>query len=189
MATIRDGQRPVMLVVDTQVGVMASCWDPERVLGNVARAVERARAAQVPVLWVQHADDEHLASGSAAWQWAPPLSPAEGERVVHKRHNSAFEDSTLDAELAVLGATGIVLAGAQTNWCLRATAYGALERGYDLTLVADAHTTESMALDAQTTIAAADVVRELNIAMRWLSYPGRSNRALKVHELDFGAAR
>lgn len=177
MAKVRAGQQTVLLVVDVQVGVMAGAWRPAPVIAQVAQAVALARAAGVPVVWVQHDDDEGLAHGSAAWQWVPALVPAAGETQVHKRFNSAFEDTTLDAELARLGATHLVLAGAETNWCIRATAYGALDRGYDLTLVADAHTTSPMTLDNGRTIEPAGVIDELNLAMTWLSYPGRRNSA------------
>ena len=186
MATVREGQQPVLLVVDVQVGVMKEAWDAPRIVGNVARTVERARSQGVPVIWVQHAD-ENLAHGSAPWQWVPELVPAPGERLIHKHFNSSFERTTLDAELAALDASHIVLAGASSNWCIRATAYAALDRGYDLTLVKDAHSTESMALEDGVTIEAAIVVQELNIAMTWLSYPGRSNRAVAADALDFRA--
>jgi nicotinamidase-related amidase len=187
MATVRDGNKTVLLIVDVQVGVMADAWDAARVVGKVARTVERARAQGLPVLWVQHASDE-LPSGSAAWQWVPELVPAPGEPLVPKRFNSGFEDTALEAELARLGATHIVLAGAATNWCIRATAYAALERGYDLTLVSDAHTTETLALEGGVTIAAADVIRDLNIAMTWLRYPGRRNRTATAEDVAFTAA-
>lgn len=186
MATIRAGNRSVMLVVDVQVGVMEQAWDSPRVIGNVARAVERARAEGVPVMWVQHADDE-LVQGSPEWQWVPELVPAPGEPQIHKRFNSSFEQSGLDEELAKLGATHIALAGAATNWCIRATAYGALERGYDLTLVKDAHTTGTLELDDGTRIEAADIVRELNIAMTWVSYPGRVNSTATAEAVEFAA--
>jgi nicotinamidase-related amidase len=186
MATVREGNQAVLLVVDVQVGVMSEAWDAARVIGNVARAVERARAQQVPVLWVQHADDE-MAHGSPAWQWVPALVPAPGEMRIDKRFNSSFEQTVLDGELAKLGATHIVLAGAASNWCIRATAYGALDRGYDLTLVKDAHTTGSMALEDGTCIEAENVVKELNIAMTWLSYPGRMNGTAAAADLDFAA--
>ena len=104
---------------------------------------------------------------------------------MHKSFNSAFEDTELDTVLANLGATHIVLAGAATNWCIRATAYGALDRGYDLTLVKDAHTTETIELRDGTKIDAARVVDELNIAMTWLSYPGRVNAAARAEDVDF----
>jgi nicotinamidase-related amidase len=186
MATVREGNRAVMLVVDVQVGVVKQAWDAPRVIGNVARAVERARAEGVPVVWVQHSDDE-LVRGSPEWQWVPELVPAPAELQIHKQYNSSFEQSGLDEALAKLSATHIVLAGAATNWCIRATAYAALERGYDLTLVKDAHTTDTMELDDGTRIEAADIVRELNIAMSWVSYPGRVNATATSQEIEFAA--
>jgi len=165
---------------------MQSAWDSARVIGNVARAVERARAQGVPVVWVQHGDDE-LRRGTPQWQWVPELAPRDAEALVHKSFNSAFEDTELERILADLGATHIVLAGAATNWCIRATAYGALDRGYDLTLVKDAHTTETMELHDGTRIEAARIVDELNIAMKWLSYPGRVNGTASAQELDYAA--
>ena len=184
MATVREGNKGVLLVVDVQVGVMSEAWDAARVIENVARTVERARAQGVPVIWVQHSDEE-LIYASPAWQWVPALVPAPGEPLIHKRFNSSFEQTALDEELARLGASHIALAGASTNWCIRATAYGALERGYDLTLVKDAHTTASIDLGNGKMIEAANVVSELNIAMTWLSYPGRTNGTATTEAVDF----
>jgi len=184
MATVREGNQPVLLIVDVQTGVMRESWDASRVVAKVARTVERARAQGVPVLWVQHADSD-LVQGSSEWQWVPELVPAEGEPRIHKQFNSSFEQTTLETELARLGATHIVLAGAATNWCIRATAYGALDRGYDLTLVKDAHTTGTMELDDGTRIEAAGLVLELNLAMTWLSYPDRRNGTATAEEVDF----
>ncbi len=187
MATVREGNKGVLIVVDVQVGVMGEAWDAARIIKNVSRAVERARAQGVPVIWVQHADED-LVYGSPEWHWVPELAPAEGEPVLHKQFNSSFEQTALEEELARLGATHIALAGAATNWCIRATAYGALERGYDLTLIKDAHTTGTMELDNGVTIEAANVIHELNIAMTWLSYPGRTNGTATAEEVDFASA-
>jgi len=186
MATVRDGNKGVLMVVDVQVGVVSDAWDAPRIVSNVARAVERARAQNVPVIWVQHSDNE-LVRGSPQWQWAPELVPAEGEPLIHKHFNSAFEQTSLDDELAKRGATHIALAGAATNWCIRATAYGALDRGYDLTLIKDAHTTGSIDLGNGRKIDAANVIDELNIAMTWVSYPGRTSGCAKAEEIDFAA--
>ena len=95
MATIREGTAPVLLVVDVQVGVMRDAWDAPRVIRNVSRAVERARAENVPVVWVQHSSED-LPPGSEPWQWVPELVPARGEPLVHKHFNSSFEQTTLD---------------------------------------------------------------------------------------------
>jgi nicotinamidase-related amidase len=180
----REGSKGVLLVVDVQVGVLREAWDAPRVINNVSRAVERARAQGVPVIWVQHSD-KNLPHGSPEWQWVPELVRADGEALIRKHFNSSFEETVLEDELVKLGATHIVLAGAATNWCIRATAYGALERGYDLTLVKDAHTTETMELQNGGRIEASNVVQELNIAMTWLSYPGRKNGTAKAEEVDF----
>ena len=99
---------------------------------------------------------------------------------IYKQFNSSFEKTYLDDILAQLGATHIVLVGAATNWCIRATAFGALDRGYDLTLVKDAHTTEPLEFENSKTIEAENIVRELNVAMTWLSYPERVNRTASV---------
>ena len=187
MATVRAGKKKVLVVVDVQVGVMKEAWETPRVIGNIARSVESARAHDVPVIWVQHADEE-LVRESPEWQWVPELVPAPGERRVYKNYNSAFEDTNLDELLADLGASHIVLAGAATNWCIRATAYGAIDRGYDLTLVSDAHTTGDMDLGNGEMIPARNFVIDLNVAMTWLSYPGRSTTTAKADEIEFAAA-
>lgn len=183
MATVRDGDRSVLLVVDVQNGVMKDAWAAPRIISNVARAVERARAAHAPVIWVQHADDE-LPRESPEWEIVPQLVPADGEPRIHKSFNSAFEDTILDDALAQVGATRILLAGAATNWCIRATAYGALDRGYDLTLVRDGHTTGDMDLGDGVVVEAESIVNDLNAVMTWVTYPGRSSATAAAEDLD-----
>jgi nicotinamidase-related amidase len=184
MAIVRTGNQAVLLVVDVQVDVMREGWDVPRVVANVARAVERARAQGVPVLWMQH-EDAGMPYGSPGWQWVPELVPAAGEVRLFKKHSSSFEETPLESELDRLGASHVVLAGAQTNWCIRAAAYGALERGYDLTLVEDAHTTNSIERGDGSVVEARGIVDDLNLAMTWLDYPGRRTRIAKSAELEF----
>ncbi|MBL8351277.1 MAG: isochorismatase family protein [Burkholderiaceae bacterium] len=182
--TLRSGTGSALLVVDVQVGVVAQAWDRDRIVVNISLAVRRAREAGVPVVWVQH-DGDGLERGSAAWQWVPELEPLPGELRIHKRFNSAFEGTGLPGELDRLGVGRILLAGAATNWCVRATAYGALDRGYDVTLISDAHTTQDMAIEPGRVVEARSVIDELNVAMRWLAYPGRSNAAVPAADLAF----
>ena len=188
MATVREGNKGVLVVVDVQVGVVSEAWDAPRVITNVARTVERARDQGVPVIWVQHADDE-MPHGSPQWHWVPELVPnllpSANEPLIHKQFNSSLEQTKLEEELARLGATHITLAGAMTNWCIRTTAYAALERGYDLTLVKDAHTTANVDLGNGRMIEAPSIVAELNIAMTWLTYPDRLNGTATSEAVDF----
>jgi len=187
MATVRPGSKAALLVVDAQVGVMQGTWQERRVIENIRLAVDKARRQGVPVIWVQHSDDE-LLQGSGEWQLVPELSPAQDEMQIDKQHNSSFEETRLEESLASFGASHIYLTGAATNWCIRATAYGALERGYDLTLIEDAHTTETLELEDGARIEAADIVHELNTVLSWLSYPGRVNRTASVAQVDFSPA-
>jgi nicotinamidase-related amidase len=184
MATVRPGNRTVLLVVDFQVHLAGLSWDAARVGANVARAVERARAQGAPVIWVQH-EDEDMPRGSAAWHFVPALQPADGEFRVYKRFNSPFEETPLEAELARLGATRIVLAGAMTSWCISTAAYATLERGYDLTLVSDAHTTCDIDRGDGSAVPAAGIVDDLNLAMTWQDYPGRKSATARADELAF----
>ena len=185
MAIVRHGKQAVLIVIDFQVGVVKDCWDVPRVLANIVRAVDRARAHGVPVIWVQHEDDE-MTRDSASWQLVPELVPAAGEFRICKRYASSFEETPLEQELARLVATRLVLAGAMTNWCIRAGAYAALERGYDVTLVSDAHTADSIIRRDGSVIEARGLVDDLNIAMTWLAYPGRKCEAVAADEVSFG---
>jgi len=187
MGTVREGDQAVLLVVDVQVGVVADAWDVPRVVANIVTAVERARNAGIPVIWVQHSDEE-LPHGSSQWELVPELRPQEEEPIVHKQFNSSFEETSLEDELASVGATHVILAGTATNWCVRATAYGALDRGYDLTLVADGHTTEDMVFADGRTIKATDVIDELNAVMRWISFPGRISTVATADQIEFETA-
>jgi nicotinamidase-related amidase len=184
MAKIRKGEKQVLLVVDVQVGVLREVWQTPRVVGNIVKVVEKARMAGVPVIWVQHSDDE-LIHGSPDWQLVPELVPVQGETLIDKHFNSSFEETTLEEILSKLGVAHIFLCGAASNWCIRATAHGALDRGYDLTLIKDAHTTESMEFEDGITIPGEYIIREVNVAMTWLSFPGRSTHTVTAEEVDF----
>ena len=80
-----------------------------------------------------------------------------------------------------------MLAGASTNWCIRATAYATLDRGYDLTLLQDAHTTSPLDLGPGGRVEPAGIVADLNVVMSWAGYPGRRNGTARVEAMDFGA--
>ncbi|MFN2188744.1 MAG: cysteine hydrolase family protein [Candidatus Promineifilaceae bacterium] len=191
MAVNQENKGAALIVVDVQVGVMRGTWEAPRIIENIRTAVEKARKEGVPVVWVQHSDQE-LVFDSPDWQIVPELLPAEGEVRIHKHYNSSFEETSVEEELNDLGVSHVFLAGAATNWCIRATAYGALERGYDLTLLKDAHTTEEIEFEDGSRIEAEDIIRELNVGMHWITYPGRTNNTASVAEVDFtniGTAR
>src|SRR5262245_37491057 len=142
MTTLRDRPNTALLIVDVQNGVVAKAYARDQVIGNIARLVEKARAAGAPVVWVQQTDGENFPRGSEAWRIVPELAPRAGEPTIEKAYGDSFEETRLEAALAQLGVGRLVVAGAQTDACIRATLHGAFVRGYDVTLVSDAHTTE-----------------------------------------------
>ena len=164
---------------------MSSVWESQRIIGNIEKLVSKARAAGVPVIWVQHSDNDELKHGSANWKLLPNFSPASAEPMIHKKYNSSFAETDLDQRLKALGVSRLVLAGALTNWCIRSTAYAALERGYNVALASDAHSTESLRLDDGKTVPAESIVAELNAVLSWVSVPNVRTEVKQVKDLDF----
>ncbi len=184
MTTLANRPHTALLVIDLQNGVVANAYRREEVLDTVAALVERAREAGTPVVWVQHVDEE-LQPGSDAWRIVGELSPAAGEAIVSKRYRDAFEDTELDQVLARLGAGKLLVTGAQTDMCVRSTLHGALVRGYDATLVSDAHTTEELA----PSLPAAGVIEHTNLYWRNQDAPGRVGGIVASRDVDFGVPR
>jgi nicotinamidase-related amidase len=141
VTTLPDRPNAAVLVTDVQNGVVGHAYDRDRVLANIAELVEKARAAGTAVVWIQHNNDE-LQRGGEAWQLV--LAPGAGEPVVQKAYADAFEETDLEAVLAAAGVGRLFVSGAQTDECIRATLHGAIVRGYDASLVGDAHTTEDL---------------------------------------------
>jgi nicotinamidase-related amidase len=184
MSTLQDRPHTALLVIDVQNGVVAGAPRRDDVVATIDALVQRARAAGTPVVWVQHSDDG-LAQGSEEWQYVPELVRGADEPLVHKRYGDAFEDTQLEAVLAERGVGSLLLTGAQTDACIRSTLHGALVRGYDTFLVADAHTTED--LTAYGAPPPEQVIAHTNLYWRYQSAPGRSAGTLQAAEVTFDA--
>ena len=135
------------------------------------------------MIWVQHAD-EGLPSGSDGWQYVDELKRDESEPLVHKHFGDSFEETDLETLLAEQKVGRLVVTGAQTDACIRSTLHGALVRGYDATLVADAHTTDDPS-EWGAPLDAAQVIAHTNIYWNWSSAPGRSGGPVPTAEVDF----
>jgi nicotinamidase-related amidase len=171
MATIRDTNRTALVVIDLQNGVVENAWERDAVIARTATLIDRAREEGVPVIFVQH-EDEELQAGTDAWRIVPELAPREGEPVIAKRYQDSFEDTTLSETLAGLDVSHLVIAGAQTDACIRFTTHRALAEGYDMTLVGDCHTTDDRQW-GDLDLKAKDVVAHTNLVFRFASYPNR----------------
>ena len=142
MTTLDNRPNTALLIVDVQNGVVEGTPERDTVVANVGSLVEKARQQQVPVVWVQHSDDG-LPKGSEEWRIVPELSPDEAEPLIEKNYGDSFEDTSLENVLSDLRVGRLVVVGAQSDACIRSTLHGAFVRGYDTTLVSDAHTRTS----------------------------------------------
>jgi nicotinamidase-related amidase len=184
MTTLTQRPNTALLVIDVQNGVVGGAYNRDKVVSAIASLVDRARAEKVSVVWVQHADDESLTEGSDAWRYVPELPRSESEPVVHKRYGDSFEATDLETVLAERGIGRLVVAGAQTDSCILATLHGAIVRGYDATLVEDAHTTEDLTEWGAPT---PDKVIDLaNLYWKYYRAPGRQAGTVSAGAVSFG---
>ena len=171
MATVREGNKAALVVVDVQNDVVARAWQRDRVVSRIASLADRARAEGVPVIYVQHHDSD-MEQGSDGWQIVDEIAPRDGEVVIAKQYPDAFEETDLEQTLANLGISHLVITGAQTDACIRSTTHRALAEGYDMTLVEDCHTTDDRGFDG-VDISAEQLVVHTNLCMWSVTYPGR----------------
>ena len=186
MTSLENRSRSALVVIDVQNGVIGKAYERDRVTANIATLLARARAEDVPVVWIQHSDDDELTKGSEAWQLVDELERLDGEPLVDKRYADAFEASDLEERLAERGVGRLVVTGAQTEECIRGTLHGALVRGYDATLVADGHTTEDLR-EWGFPVSPEQSIAYTNMYWSWASAPGRQGTVAPTTEVDFSA--
>jgi nicotinamidase-related amidase len=184
MSTIHNRTATALLIIDVQVGVVGAAYQREAVIANIQSLLTAARVAGTPVVWVQHSDDQ-LAINSPGWQYVPELARLESEPLVHKLYGDSFETTDLEQVLAAAKVDHLVVVGAQTDACIRSTIHGAFTRGYDVTLVSDAHTTEDM---TEWGAPPPDVIiKHTNMYWGFQSAPGRTAKVVTTAEVQFSA--
>ncbi|GAA1707765.1 hypothetical protein GCM10009765_66600 [Fodinicola feengrottensis] len=184
MTTLTNRPKTALLVIDVQNGVVADAYDRDTVVANIATLVDKARVAGIDVVWIQHNNDD-LVKDTENWQFVPELKWGAGEPVVQKHYADAFEETDLESVLAAGGIGRVYVAGAQTDECVRSTLHGALVRGYDATLVGDAHTTDDMSSYGAPT--PDKVIAHTNLYWQYHTAPGRIAGTVSTADADFGA--
>jgi nicotinamidase-related amidase len=182
MTTLENRPNTALIVIDVQNGVVGGTHERDAVVANVGNLVEKARQEDVPVVWVQHSSDG-LAKGSDEWRIVPELSPDEAEPLVEKSYADSFEDTNLESVLSSLGVGRLVVVGAQTDECIRSTLHGAIVRGYDATLVSDAHTTEDQSEWGAPT--PDKVIAHTNLYWTNHAAPGRTAGTVETKDVEF----
>jgi nicotinamidase-related amidase len=182
MTTLENRPNTALIVIDVQNGVVGEAHERDAVVANIATLVDKARAADVDVVWVQHHSDE-MPKDSEGWQYVPELERLDSESLVHKAYPDSFEDTDLESVLDGLGIGSLIVSGAQTDECIRSTLHGAIARGYDATLVGDAHTTEDLSEYGAPT--PDKVIAHTNLYWKYHQAPGRTAGTVSTAEVDF----
>ncbi len=135
-----------LLIIDVQQGLFRKStpvYMAKELLHNIHTLVDRAHHAGVPVFYVQHSDQKALVKDSQDWQLHSDLHPSAVDKIIHKSHGNAFEDTILSQELNSRNIDSLVVMGLVTHGCVRATCTGAKNLGYRVILVKDGHSSYS----------------------------------------------
>jgi nicotinamidase-related amidase len=141
-----------LVIIDVQRGILdipglTRKKEIDRALDDVVLRIrslaERARQANTPVLYVQHAGrlGHRLEPGGAGWLIREEIAPLPGEPVVPKRACDAFFETSLERELVARKVKHLVIAGCMTQYCIDTSVRRAVSLGYDVLLATDGHTT------------------------------------------------
>ena len=182
MTTLKNRPNTALLVIDVQNGVVAGAHERDAVVANVGSLVEKARTRRCPSSG--SSIPTRGSSGEATMADRPRAAPGDDEPLVEKNYGDSFEDTTLETVLAGLGVGRLVVVGAQTDACVRSTLHGAFARGYDATLVSDAHTTEDQS--AWGAPPPGQVVAHTNLYWTYQTAPGRTAGTVATKDVEFG---
>jgi nicotinamidase-related amidase len=138
--------KTALLLIDTQANMFDRASPVEGSVPLLARLralLQRARGAGAAVVFVRNtggAGDPDQ-PGTPGWELHPELQPATGDLVLDKTTCNTFESTGLADELNARRITKLVIAGLQSDYCIRETTLGALQLGYTVTLASDGHST------------------------------------------------
>jgi len=149
-----------LLIIDVQAGLCVGkykAFDVDALIGRINGVSQRAREDGLPVVLVQHEEDEGFVYGSDAWRLGEGLLTAPSDLHVRKTFSNAFKETRLHEMLQELGLSELIVCGMQSDFCVDATVHGAVALGYRVTLVSDGHST----LDSDG-LAAAQIIGQRN---------------------------
>ncbi|MGI8523353.1 MAG: isochorismatase family protein [Nocardioides sp.] len=185
-----DTKTSALIVIDVQHGNTKGAWQRDQVVARIRSLIDRAKEAGAPVLWIQH-EAGPFTPGSDAWQIVEEVRPDEGETVIGKQYLDSFVETPLRERLDELGVGHLVLCGAATDACIRSTSQRAQIEGYDVTLVADGHTTDEgpwplpLPDGREIPIGAEQMVAYTNFFVEDTEYPGVTTKVVNHDQVEF----
>jgi nicotinamidase-related amidase len=181
-----------LLVIDVQNANTSEGYRRDEVIARIRNLIDRAQDVGAPVIWVQHHQaGSPLERGTDGWQIVEEIRPGDGATVIEKQYLDSFVETDLRAELDKLGVGHLVLCGAATDACIRSTAQRSQIEGYDVTLVADGHTTDvgpwplPLPDGTEIPIGAEQMIAYTNFFVADTAYPGVTTRVVNADQVEF----
>lgn len=171
-----------LLIIDVQSDLCTgdyACFDIDNVLQRINAMSREAREAGVPVVLVQHEDDD-LQYGSAGWQLETRLLTDGADLKVRKTTPDSFLRTDLAEHLDAHGIDHLVICGLQSDYCVDTTTRRALAQGYSVTLVGDAHSTVDNAV-----LSAAQISAHHNAVLGSISSFGPRAKVIPAADVHF----
>jgi len=177
-----------LLIIDMQQALCAgdeAAFGIEAVLDRINGLARVARAADAPVVLVQHEEgDGPLQAGTDGWQLVQGLQTAAGDLRLRKTACDSFHKTDLHPLLQQRGVEQLVVCGVQSEFCVDATVRRALSLGYDVTLAADAHSTVDNGV-----LTAAQITAHHNRTLASLHSFGQRVEAIPAAQVRIAAPR
>jgi nicotinamidase-related amidase len=180
-----------LLVIDVQEAMFGPGQQPpvlraDETVANIAALIAKARSAGARVVYIQHHDqvDPALQPGQPGFAIRAAIAPQPGETVMVKRICDTFTGSNLEQLLRDAGIRCLVTCGIQSDFCVDSATRGAMNRGFEVTLAADAHTTWD-----NDVLTAEQIIAHVNATLPNMSGPGPRIKVRSTIAISFGAAR
>jgi nicotinamidase-related amidase len=172
--------RTALLVIDVQSALIANAYRGTDIVAVIHDLVERARSAEIPIIFLQHCHAKYppMMKGASGWHIHADVAPTPGELIIEKTASDGFYQTALQAELDRLAVERLIICGLQTEFCVDATCRSALSRGFEIVLASDAHTTTDAVAPASI------VVQHHNYALANLAHPERRIAVLPSTEIE-----
>ena len=133
-----DPAKTAVLIMDFQQRIIANvASDPVAVVGNAAKALDGARAAGIPVIYVVHRGGP-FADYAPDIELHPGVTPADGEMVITKVRPGPFSTTALDVTLREMGRDTLVIMGVATSGCVLSGVRWAVDVNYSFIVLSDA---------------------------------------------------
>lgn len=175
-----------LLIIDVQTALCTGPWatfEADKVVDRINTLSGQARAAGIPVVFVQHEEEQGpLQLNADGWQLYERLTVQPEDGHIRKAGSDAFHRTELLSVLQTHGVSRLVVCGMQSEFCVDSTVRAALALGYPVTLVADGHTT----LD-NGVLSAAQISAHHNTTLANLGSYGPRVTAIPAEQVRFEA--